>query len=121
MLTTNKGQFRSILIEYVELSINVILHLQQSFLRHFFTVAVDQLDVIIIVRIVVGGNHDTTVEVIHTGDVSYRRSDSNMIQVSICTGSNQASDQDVLKHTEAAIGILANDDTSRIDVTIALT
>ena len=44
-----------------------------------------------------------------------------MEQVSICTGSGQTCDQTILEHIGAAAGILANDDTGRLVVTIALT
>ena len=43
-----------------------------------------------------------------------------MEQIGICTGSGQASDQTVLKHVGATASILADDDTSRVGVAIAL-
>ena len=68
-----------------------------------------------------GRDHDATVEVVHSGDVSHRRGGGDMEQVSICTGSGQTCDQAVLEHIGAATSILANDDTSGVGVTIALT
>ena len=121
MLTMSKWQFRPVLIEHMEFAVNVILHQQQSLLRHFFAVAVDQLNTVVIVWIVAGRDHDATVEIIHTSDVSYGRSRGDMEQISICTRSGQASDQAVLKHIGTAASILADNDTSRVSVTVALT
>ena len=44
-----------------------------------------------------------------------------MEQVSICTGSGQTCDQAVLEHIRAAAGVLANDDTGRLVIAVALT
>ena len=85
MLTMSKGQLRPVLVEHLELTVNVILYQQQSLFRHLLAVAVDQLDAIIVVRIVAGRNHDATIEVIHTGDISHRRSGGDMEQISICS------------------------------------
>ena len=68
-----------------------------------------------------GRNHDAAVEVVHSGDVSHRRGGSDMEQVSICTGSGQTCDQAVLEHIRAAAGVLANDDTGRLVIAVALT
>ena len=121
MLTMSKRQFWPVLIEHIELAIDVILHQQQSLLRHFFTVAIDQLDAIIVVRIVAGGDHDTTVKVIHTGDIRHRRSCSDVEQIGICTGSSQACDQTVLEHIGTAASVFADDDAGGLVVAVALT
>ena len=41
VLTMSKGQLWPVLIKDMEFAINVVLHQQQSFLRHFLAVAVD--------------------------------------------------------------------------------
>ena len=105
----------------MKLAVDVVLHQQQSLLGHFLAVAVDQLDAVIVVGVVAGGDHDAAVEVIHAGNVSHGRRGGNMEQVSICSGGSQASNQAVLKHIRATASILTNDDTSRVDVTVALT
>jgi len=105
----------------MELAVDVVLHQQQSFLGHFLAVAVDQLDAVIVVGVVAGGDHDTTIKVIHTGNISHGGRGGDMEQVGICTGSGQASHQAVLEHIRAAAGILTNDDTGRLVVAVALT
>ena len=44
-----------------------------------------------------------------------------MKQVSICTGSGQASHQTILEHIRAAAGVLADYNTGRLVVAVALT
>lgn len=83
MLTMSKGQFLSVLIKDMEFAINIVLHQQQDLLGHFFTVAVDQLNAVIVIRIMTGRNHDAAVEVIHASNVSYRRRGSNVQQIDI--------------------------------------
>ena len=102
VLTMGKGQLRPVLVKYMELAIDVVLHQQQSFFWHFLAVTVDQLDTVIVVRIVAGRDHDTAVEIIHTSDVGHGRGGGNMKQISVCTGSSQARDQAVLKHIRTA-------------------
>ena len=121
MLTTSKGQFRPVLIEHVELSVDIILHQQQDFLGHLLAVAVDQFDAVIVVRIVAGRDHDAAVKVIYASDVRHRRSGSNVQQIGICARSSQTSNQTVLKHVRAAASVFANDNASRVGITIALT
>jgi hypothetical protein len=121
MLTTGKGQFRPVLIEHMEFAVDVIFHQQQRFFRHLLTIAVNQLNAVVVIRIVAGRNHNATVEIIYTSDVSYRRSGGDMEQISICSRGRHTCNQTVLEHIGAAASILADDDTSRIVVTISLT
>lgn len=81
MLTMSKRQFRPVLVEHMEFAINVILYQQQSLFRHLLAVAVDQLDAVVVIRIMAGRNHDATVKVIHTGDVGHGRSGGDMKQI----------------------------------------
>ena len=121
MLTVGKVQLRPVLIKDMEFAVDVVFHQQQSLLRHLLAVAVDQLDAIIVVGVVARGNHNTTVKVIHASDVRHGRSGGDVQQISICSRSRQTCNQTVLEHIGAATGVLANDDTSRIVVSIAHT
>ena len=105
----------------MELSVDVILHQQQNLLRHLLTIAVDQLDAVIVVGIMAGRDHNATVKVIHTGNVGHGRSGSDVQQVGICAEGGQASDQTVFEHIRAAAGILANDDAGRFVVAVTFT
>ena len=117
----SERQLRPVLIEHMELAVDVVLHQQQSFLGHFLAVAVNQLDTVIVVRVVAGRNHDATVEVVHAGDISHGGRGGDMEQVGIRTGSGQTCDQAILEHIRAAAGVLSDDDAGRLVVAIALT
>ena len=121
VLTVSKGQLRPVLIEHMKFAVDVVLYQQQNLLRHLLAIAVDQLDAVIVVRIMTGRNHDAAVEVIHAGDVCHRRRGGDVQQIGICAGSGQTCDQAVLEHIRAATGILANDDTGRLVVAVTLT
>ena len=120
MLAVSKGQLRPILVEHVELAVDVVLHQQQGFLGHLLTVAVDQLDTVIIVRVVAGRDHDAAIKVIHASDVSHTGRSSDVQQVGVRAGSSQACDQTVLEHIGAAAGVLADYNACRLVVAIAL-
>ena len=105
----------------MELSVDIILHQQQGFLRHLLAVAVDQLDAVIIVGVVACGNHNATVEVIHAGNVGHGRGSRNMQQVGIRPGGCQARDQAVFEHVRTPTSILADDDTGGVGISLALT
>ena len=100
---------------------HIVLHQQQGLLGHLLTVAVDQLDAVIVVGVVAGRDHDAAIKVIHTSNIGNRRSSGDMKQVGICARSGQACNQTILEHIGAAAGVLANDDASRLVVTVALT
>ena len=68
-----------------------------------------------------GRDHDTTIKIIHAGDVSYRRRGGNVQQIGVCTGSGQTCDQAVLEHIRAAAGVLADYNACRLVVAVALT
>lgn len=105
----------------MELTVNIVLHQQQGILGHFFTVAAEQLNTVVIEGVVACGNHNATVEVIHSGNVGHGRSSRNMQQVGIRPGGCQARDQVVLEHVQTPTSIFVDNVTSRIDVIIVLT
>ena len=103
----------------MEFAVNVILQ-QQGFLRHLLTIAVDQLDAVVVVRVVAGRDHDAAVEVVHTGNVGHGRGGGDVEQIGVCTRGGQASHQTILEHIRATAGVLTDDDTGRLVVAVAL-
>ena len=67
-----------------------------------------------------GRNHDAAIEIVHAGNVSHRRRSSDVQQVGVCAGSGQASDKTIFKHIGAAAGVLADNNTGRLAVAVAL-
>ena len=120
VLPVGKGQLRPVLVKYMEFAVDVVLHQQQGLLGHLLTVAIDQLDTVIIVRVVAGRDHDAAIKVIHASDVSHTGRSSDMQQVSVCSGGGQSCDQTVLEHIGAAAGVFADYNACRLVVAIAL-
>ena len=67
-----------------------------------------------------GRDHDTTVEVVYTGNIGHGRGGSDVQQVGICAGSGQTSHQTILEHIRAAASVLTNDDAGRLVIAVAL-
>ena len=119
MLPVSKRQLRPVLIKHMEFAVNVVLYQQQSFLRHFFAVAVDQLDAVVVVGVMAGRDHDAAIKIIHPGNVGNTGRSGDVEQIGICTGSGQSCNQTILEHIGAAAGILTDDDTGRLIVAVA--
>ena len=62
---------RIVLVKHMELSVQIILHQADGTLIHLFPIAIHQLDAVVVVRIVAGGNHDAAVKAIGSGHVSH--------------------------------------------------
>ena len=95
MLTMRKRQFWPVLVEHMELAIDVVLYQQQCLFRHLLAVAVDQLDAVVVIRVVTGRDHNATVKIIHTSNISHGRSSGDMKQISVCARSRQTSHQTI--------------------------
>ena len=98
LLLLRKRDLRPFLSEYFQLTVQIRLHQRDRLLIHLLAVSVDQLDAVIIIRIVACGDHDTTVKLIHPRDIRHRRCRRNVKQVCIRTRSDQSADQRILKH-----------------------
>ena len=80
VLPVGKGQLRPILIKDMELAVDVVLHQQQGLLGHLFAVAVDQLDAVVVERVMAGGDHNAAVKIIHAGNVGHAGGGGDQIQ-----------------------------------------
>ena len=68
-----------------------------------------------------GRDHNAAVKIIHAGNVGHAGGGGDVEQVGICAGSGQARHQAVLEHIAGTAGVLANDDTGRLVIAVALT
>ena len=91
-------------------TIDISLNLQNGLFIHFFTVAVDQLDSIIIVGIVAGRNHDTAIKILCSCHIGNGRCRCYMKQISLCSGSCQTGNQSILKHIGRQACVFSDDD-----------
>ena len=89
--------------------VDVVLHLDDGIFIHLLTVAVEQLDAVVVERVVAGGDHDAAVEVVHAGDVGHGRRGGDVHDVGVRAGGHQARAQRVLKHVGGPAGVLADD------------
>ena len=87
----------------------------------FLGLTVDQLDTVVIIEVVADRDYDAAIKVIRAGNISHGRCGSDVQQVGICAGSGQSSPQTVLEYIRAAARILADNDTSKLAVSVALT
>ena len=119
-VAVGKGQLWPVLIKDMELAVDVILHKQQRLLVHLLAVAVDELDAVVIVGVVAGGNHNAAVKVIHAGNVGHAGRGGNVQQIGVRAAGGQASHEAVLKHIGTAAGILADDNARCGGLAVAL-
>ena len=108
-----KRNLMPFLSEQLKTVIQIILHQSDDLLLHLLTLAVDQLDPVIIIRIMAGRDHDTAVKAIGTGNISHRRRCCHVEKISIRSGRHQSANQRILKHIAGTSGILADHDPGR--------
>ena len=92
------------------LAVDVVFDEQQGLFVHLLAVAVDDLDAVVVVRVVGRGDHDAAVELVDTGDVRDRRSRGDMHDVCVGTGGHEARAERVLEHVARTAGVLTDDD-----------
>ena len=94
----------------LQLAVDIVLDLEDGLLVHLFPVAVEQLDTVVIVRIVGCGDHDAAVEIVHTRDIRDRGRGRYMHDIGVGARGHQTRAERVFKHIGRAAGILADDD-----------
>ena len=82
--------------------------------------AIDDLDAVIIVRIVGGGDHHATVKVLRTGHIGDGRGRRHMQKVGICTGCSDSCGDRIFKHIAGTSRILTDDDAAVLAVFLLL-
>ena len=107
------GQFFPLFAEGFQFSVQIGFHQFNGGLIHLFAKAVDQLDAVIIIRIVGGGDHNTAVKILGTAHIGNGGCGGNMEQISIRAGGNQSTHQAVLKHIAGTPGILTDNNLGR--------
>ena len=68
-----------------------------------------------------GRDHDTAIEVIHTGNISHGGRGGDMEQVGVCARSSQTGHQTIFEHIGATTSVLTDDDASRFVIAVTLT
>ena len=100
--------------EKLQLAVQVGFDQGDGIFVHLFAGAVEELDAVVIVGVVAGGDHDAAVEFIHSGHVGDRGGGGHVEQVGVRAGCHHAAHQGILEHVAGSSGILADDDAGRL-------
>ena len=114
LLPFGGGKLLPAAAEALQISVNVALNQGDDGLVHFFAGAVDELDAVVVVGVVAGGDHNAAVEALSADDEGHAGGGGYVQQVGIRAGGHQTAHQAVLKHIAGTAGILADDDSRRI-------
>ena len=104
--------------KYFQLAIQILFNLINDIFLHFFTLIINQLDSVIIIRIMACRDHNTTIKPIGSCHISYRRCRRNMKQVSIRSRSYQTANQCIFKHIAWTSCIFSDHNTSWCIITV---
>ena len=94
----------------IMLAVQVLLDLVDDLLLHLLAMAIDELQAIILERVVAGGDHNAAVKLIHLSDVGHAGGGGHVHQVNVAAGSGDTGRQSALEHIAGTAGILADDD-----------
>ncbi len=97
-------------------AVQVILDLGDHVIGELFAVLVDDLDAVVIVGIVGGGDHDAAAEVLRPHDIADGRGGGHVHQIRICARRRDACRDGIFKHIAGAAGVLADDDAAALSL-----
>ena len=92
------------------LAVDEVLDLEDGLFVHLLAVAVEELDAVVVERVVGGGDHDAAVEVVHPRDVGDGGGGGDVHDVGVGAAGHQAGAERVFEHVAGAAGVLADDD-----------
>ena len=119
LLLMREGNFVPRLPEAFQMPVQVGFDKGNRVLIHLFALPVDELDAVVVVRVMAGGNHDAAVKAIEPRDERDGRGRRDMEKVRIRAGRGQPADERILEHIAGTAGILADDDARAGVVAIA--
>ena len=97
-----------------QVAVDVALDLVLEGIVHLLALAVHQLDAVVIIGIMAGGDHHAAVEALGAGDVADAGGGGDVEQVGIAAGGGDACGQGGLVHVGGTTGILADDDAGLV-------
>ena len=108
-----QGQLLPLSSEGLQLAVQVGLHQGDDAFVHLLAEAVDELDAVVVIGVVAGGDHDAAVKALGPDHIGHGGGGGDVEQVGVRAGGHQAAHQAVLKHIAGPAGILADDDPGR--------
>ena len=94
------------LLVAVQISLNAV----QEALFHLVAVGIDELDSVVIIGIVAGGNHDAAVKVVRSRNIGDARRAGDMQQVGVRARCGEPGAESRFEHIARAAGVLADHD-----------
>ena len=101
-------------IRNIVFGIKILLNSLQDRFFHLFAGTIEQLDAVIKIRIMAGGDHNAAVKIIGTGDIRYTGGCGDMHHICVRTGRSKSGAQCVFKHIAGTPGIFTDDDLSLV-------
>ena len=92
----------------VQLPVDVIFDLEDRILIHLLTIAVQQLDAIVVIRVVRCGDHDPAVELIDPRDIRDGRRRGDVHDIGVGPTCHKACAERILEHVARSSGVLAD-------------
>ena len=92
------------------IAVEIGLDAVQQALFHLVAVGIDELDSVVVIGVVAGGDHNAAVEIVRPSDIGHARRTGDMQQIGIGTGSGKTGTQRGLEHVARAAGVLADHD-----------
>ena len=92
------------------IAVQIGLNAVQKALFHLVAVGIDELDSVVIIGVVAGGNHDTAVKVVRSRDVGDARRAGDVQQIGVRSRGSESGTQCGLKHVAGAARVLADHD-----------
>ncbi len=83
---------------HFELSVNIVLDLADGLFVHLLALAVQELDAVVIVRVMRGGDHYSAIEVVNACDVRDGRCGGDVHDVRVRPGSHQPGAKRIFEH-----------------------
>ena len=113
LIPLGQGQLLPVAVKGKEVIVQISLHQPNDGFIHLLPGAVNELDAVVVVGVVAGGDHNAAVKILGAHHVGHGGRGGNVEQVGIRPGGNQAAHQRVFKHIAGAPGVLADDDFRR--------
>ena len=92
-----------------QISIQIRLDIGDGLVVHLLAAAVDELDAVVIKRVMRRGNHHAAIKIIHTGDICDARRRRHVKHIRIRAGRGQTRNNRIFKHIAGTAGILSDD------------
>ena len=96
-------------------AVKIFFHFEDEVLFHLLAPAVQQLDAVVPVRVMAGGDHDAAVEdLFGVNHIGHARRGRHMQQIGVRSGSRDSCSKRILKHIRAAASVLADHNVSLV-------